>query len=1208
VKSLIACPVYAAFMALLAVGCRADPLVVAYDDLRGPRLQDAGTGVWKIAWWVDRDAMASAAGALRQIEGMWWQDFGGPGKYREADDPVSDGVTRIGAADLAPHLPNGLELPHLGIQGDVVVLVRSRECPLRFRSDADEVAVEDLRTARSYWGRLGMAKMLKRFREDPPSVRLRKLGCGGRALYVSQSYLDSSALDSDGDGRWNPRGGVLLEMLHYRLPALLDWVAVVPATWFDVPARSGNGVEFSYFAEGGERKRVRFPFDPDYLGPGAACRVSVMSRPWPASQKHTRAKAYLVQSWEGRGVIIGEVGDPAEPNCLAIAAGTLRVAAGSGWVPRDRVPKSKRRWIGNEGYYTWPSEHCHYEESKMTDWGYDIMTRWGERIRPMTGFNIQPDPYTDFVGPLRLQPDVGHIRATQRYGVDVALFLQYGQEMRPLPNQSRGEVFNPEAGTFGKAGFDWADGRALAWRKEQWKGIITPYKGTGLRLVHCHEGGFRAEVTTPIWSESALASFREYLKNPEARFPVAPHMAGTDRTDPGASEKDFARWLEWVKWVRTRSQHLLVFEAAREVLSGDPDWLGGIFMMYGAHGVRNYDLDMIAASPATWALANENPTTWEHLKPWHEAARSHGKKIFVLQTASSTFAGLLKGGPEIVDAFRRFGVEMDVDGLTRCGLAYPDNHRIRSAEQREEMVRLWKALHAKYYGKSRMSVEEADGIIEPYAKRIKPMIVAMDADVKTIEIRETSGITIDGNLADWNAIAFHPLDRFLLMDEAAASEAGWSGPDDLSARMAMAWDKRAVYLAVKVRDQAHYPRTGMLAEGDQVEWLLSFPDPRVVRQQSKRAQFLMYPGDKAARISMNIGAGHVPGTACGWSGTGRKSKAYVMEAEVPWRFFNAEPAGGDVLAFDVQVLDRDHATAAGLDPYRVVFSSHRKKPWKFLDGWAAGRLVSEQENGYMHVVHVIRWDAEKLGPCPAGPVYPRGPRGETSFFERYGLTEHRYGETHSEDSVPGKQFIRDLAKSRSLWIGNSCKGASTIAAPALKDAVVDLLKRGGTIVFVYNGGHAGTSWRSFLSSLGVHEPGRIPTATLTDTSRVGPGIKWTKCYVRAETAHPLVHHPNVLEGRVQLSVPGWWTGFPSLEKPGLKALIGVREDRASGCLVVQENVLGKGRVVYTRFQSLLHGEHGDDPGPRALFENLLTWIYDAEVKRADERRRPATRR
>ncbi len=167
--------------------------------------------------------------------------------------------------------------------------------------------------------------------------------------------------------------------------------------------------------------------------------------------------------------------------------------------------------------------------------------------------------------------------------------------------------------------------------------------------------------------------------------------------------------------------------------------------------------------------------------------------------------------------------------------------------------------------------------------------------------------TIDGSWAEWKDYTTqYPVATVVY------GKSNWTGPDDLQASFAAAWDYNYLYLGVKVYDDQYVQNaTGQnLYEGDSIEVLLDSnlygdfyynvlsPDDYQLgisagASGTSPEAFMWFPSNVAgARSQIVTGYTTEPGL-------------YRIESMIPWSVFGVTPYAGMHLGFAVSVSDND---------------------------------------------------------------------------------------------------------------------------------------------------------------------------------------------------------------------------------------------------------------------------------------------------------------
>lgn len=167
---------------------------------------------------------------------------------------------------------------------------------------------------------------------------------------------------------------------------------------------------------------------------------------------------------------------------------------------------------------------------------------------------------------------------------------------------------------------------------------------------------------------------------------------------------------------------------------------------------------------------------------------------------------------------------------------------------------------------------------------------------------------IDGNASRLLLLEqIHKLER---SEQVMYGQEMWKGAEDLSASVAIGYDRTYLYLAALVKDdrhrQEHY--SGSLWKGDHVMLLVDYPvQEGVAADLSKVYRLGFSPGNFAGvapeAYMWNPMPGAIPGVRLG---AVRTADGYQLEAAVPWAVFGVvQPEEGMSLSLDVLVSDSD---------------------------------------------------------------------------------------------------------------------------------------------------------------------------------------------------------------------------------------------------------------------------------------------------------------
>ena len=187
-------------------------------------------------------------------------------------------------------------------------------------------------------------------------------------------------------------------------------------------------------------------------------------------------------------------------------------------------------------------------------------------------------------------------------------------------------------------------------------------------------------------------------------------------------------------------------------------------------------------------------------------------------------------------------------------------------------------------------------------------------------------IRVDGDLADWvtvpNAIVRDQ------QEHVTYGAARWKGPEDLSAKIHLAWSAKGIYLAADVTDdQMPSRQTGrMLRAADHVALYLDY-DPH---EEGRQQVFVAISPTESECYRGDIANIETAGA--------RTDSGYVLEAFVPWA--GKPPAMGSDINFEIAVRDTDakwtrwdKMISLGSDPWR----SSRSRLMPLVLGDAKGR-------------------------------------------------------------------------------------------------------------------------------------------------------------------------------------------------------------------------------------------------------------------------------
>lgn len=230
--------------------------------------------------------------------------------------------------------------------------------------------------------------------------------------------------------------------------------------------------------------------------------------------------------------------------------------------------------------------------------------------------------------------DIGH-----NHKLMLALDLTFGggepgtgkHETRRKP-EFQAEVFDPAAGEFHKVDtqFDWANADGLVYARQAWRGAAARIHGADFLFFNEPHYRLRPWHRAPFFSEAALADFRRFCRDPQARFPAKAWAKPTDRTEPDAAQTDWRRWEDWIAAVYARRIQVCT-EAVREANLDNPLYRGAIWFQNVEWIGPDWgtDLDKICALPEVKYIVCEYCTNAdsEHWRKFRYFAHKHGTKL-----------------------------------------------------------------------------------------------------------------------------------------------------------------------------------------------------------------------------------------------------------------------------------------------------------------------------------------------------------------------------------------------------------------------------------------------------------------------------------------------------------------------------------------------------------------------------------------------------
>jgi len=189
-----------------------------------------------------------------------------------------------------------------------------------------------------------------------------------------------------------------------------------------------------------------------------------------------------------------------------------------------------------------------------------------------------------------------------------------------------------------------------------------------------------------------------------------------------------------------------------------------------------------------------------------------------------------------------------------------------------------------------------------------------------------------------------------------------------------------------------------------------------------------------------------------------------------------------------------------------------------------------------------------------------------SLFEEYSINEFRYS------SQKGSALIENICKAKLLYVGQYSESFLTITNnKILCEAVKNLLKKGGCIFFDFSS--TSKSYDTFLNEVGVNNP----AGSFSDGY-------YNSVILPENTGMKIFNIPNKISGTFKCY--GWWETWTDKQIAALRDFA-KPENRAA--MIIQENVLGKGRIIFNQYPEIFRN-------PIPLTENILSYIYGIDLK------------
>lgn len=169
--------------------------------------------------------------------------------------------------------------------------------------------------------------------------------------------------------------------------------------------------------------------------------------------------------------------------------------------------------------------------------------------------------------------------------------------------------------------------------------------------------------------------------------------------------------------------------------------------------------------------------------------------------------------------------------------------------------------------------------------------------------------TIDGSFDEWNEEKY-------IFDYVVYGEDQWSGVEDCSGNFMMGWDKKALYIAARIKDDVYRQgATGKnLFRGDSLEVLIDTKvsaDYYLAELSGDDYQLGISPGNPSPGTGVEAYLwfprnleGYVDGVKISAVET---ADGYRVEVKIPWSIFNINPNAGNIYGFALSVSDNDRS-------------------------------------------------------------------------------------------------------------------------------------------------------------------------------------------------------------------------------------------------------------------------------------------------------------
>jgi len=452
---------------------------------------------------------------------------------------------------------------------------------------------------------------------------------------------------------------------------------------------------------------------------------------------------YVVQACEKGGIIIAKLHDLKDDGHLQITEGTLRVSKSGD----SSLPK-----FGNKISYF---QMAQGSKTEFDCFAYSLVcnTLTTRIFRSPVYPNklLWKDPYVRRRTDEDLERWQTMVDTCRKYGM---AFLyehpaEYIADFTILYPKLIAETYDRSAGTFQPACERWeGTGRdtpridvsnveARKLMEEYWVQYFRYFKRLPYVEVTEREAKGTQKDTIKIeddlyyyggwfYSRGSLESYRQFVRDPEARFPVAPGDRGTERTRCTSDKKDWAKYKKWIIDAWTEGTVLVMARAGKKAFEGNPAYVGLSYMDGGFVSPyhQRYLLDMkkIIADPGVALFVNEHGWLSKRGQQNTEAYRSlvkeHGKKQIMLVTLQKHYLGF---GPGDIPAIWSGGLPLysywesgqALWKIRRIFTLFPDLHGMAwHSSWNEDLLRFWMAYQTVEWGRGVMPLRRARAIMD----------------------------------------------------------------------------------------------------------------------------------------------------------------------------------------------------------------------------------------------------------------------------------------------------------------------------------------------------------------------------------------------------------------------------------------------------------------------------------------------------------------